>query len=101
MPSLLRAYRPDASTRAIWTDAAGPTLRQGGSIPERASRIEVIREGPFRGFFSVDFSLLSRATGDPRYAVCLAKPFAQYGEANQAEVDWLKKRWLVGDPVLT
>lgn len=98
MPELLAVYRPDATKRAIWTDGAGPALRAGGAIPERASRIEVIREGPFRGLFSVDFSLLAEVTSDPRYAVCLVRPYAQYGDANKAEVEWLRRHFLTGEP---
>ena len=94
MPKLLKAYRRDG-TRAIWSDQVAPSFRATGVIPQRASRVEVITEGPQRGLFHVDFSLLADATGDDRLRVCLVKPFLSYNAAVAAEVAWLEQNWVL------
>jgi hypothetical protein len=93
---LLAAYRPDGTKRAVWSDRAAPSFRKAGVIPERASRVEVIRDGPNRGKFSVDFALLADLTKDERYRVCLARAFESYQEAVRAEVAWLEANWVLG-----
>lgn len=64
-------------------------------IPKRASRVEVIEDGPNRSNFHVDFSLLAEHTGDPALAVCLVKTFASYQDAVAAEVRWIEQNWLL------
>lgn len=91
----VKRYMPDGTTRAIWNDALGDRERAGGVIPQRASRIEVILEGPRRGQFHVDFSLLAQATRDTGYCVCLVQTFTDYGAANRAEVEWLQQNWVL------
>lgn len=92
---LHRAYGTDGRTRAIWSDDRASTLRATGSTPRRASRVEAITEGPHRGLFSVDFTLLSEITGDPRHAVCLARPFERHDAAVAAEVAWLRDNYIL------
>jgi hypothetical protein len=93
---LLAAYRPDGTKRAVWSDQAAPSFRKAGVIPERASRVEVIRDGPNRGKFSVDFSLLADLTKDERFRVSLSRPFESYAAAVAAEVAWLEANWVLG-----
>lgn len=93
---VLRSYRPDGSCRSIWRDQEAEHNRAHGVVPRRASRVEVIEDGPHRGLFSVDFSLLADLTDDRRMRVCLARPFATYGEAVAAEVAWIEKYWVLG-----
>lgn len=95
MTAVLKRYMPDGSTRSIWDDAVGDRERRAGVIPQRASRIEVVLEGPSRGLFCVDFSLLADATGKEEYRVCLAQTFKSYSEANRAEVEWLKQNFIL------
>lgn len=90
-----KRYLPDGSTRVIWHDTVGDRERHHGAIPQRASRIEVIPEGPQRGRFHVDFSLLAEATGDDSYRVCLVQTFERYDAANAAEVAWLEQNWVL------
>lgn len=98
MPSTeitLKRYLPTGQTRAIWSDTQGARERKAGVIPQRASRIEVITEGPQRGKFHVDFSLLAEATGDDRFRVCLPKTYESYAAANRAEITWLANNWVL------
>lgn len=92
---ITKRYLPDGSTRAIWDDAVGGRERHQGVIPQRASRIEVIPDGPKRGLFHVDFTLLAEAVQDDSYRVCLVQTFENYGDANKAEVEWLRKNWVL------
>lgn len=94
MLRLRKAYRPDATVRAIWSDNLGPELRRAGAFPRRASRVEVIESGPHRGKFHVDLSLMAALTGDHRFAVCLARPFESHADAVAAEVEFLERAWL-------
>lgn len=93
--TVTKRYMPDGSTRAIWDDAVGDRERQAGVIPQRASRIEVVQEGPSRGRFCVDFSLLADATGREEFRICLTQTFKSYAEANRAEVAWLKQNFIL------
>ncbi len=90
----IKSYRPDGTARSIWNDAQAKTLRAAGVVPRRASRVEVIEEGPHRGLFHVDFTLLADATGDDRYRVCLVSPFETHAAAVAAEVAWLNRNWV-------
>lgn len=94
-PRLLKAYRSDGTTRAIWQDQIGDSLRKAGAIPRRASRVEVIPDGPNRGNFHVDLTLLSEITGNPKFAVCLTKTFESYSEAVAAEVKFIEHNWVL------
>jgi len=96
MVKLLKAYHPDGSTRGVWQDANAGGFRKAGVMPERASRVEVIKEsGPNHSNFHVDFTLLAEATGDPKLAVCLVRTFESYTAAVAAEVAWLEQNWVV------
>lgn len=95
MPKLLRAYRPDGSTRGVWNDQTAPASRKAGVIPQRASRVEVIPDGPNRGEFHVDLTLLAEITGDPKFQVCLTRTFQSYSEAVAAEVAFIEKNWVL------
>lgn len=95
MPITTKRYLPDGSTRAIWDDTQGERERAQGVIPQRASRIEAITEGPKRGQFHVDFSLLAVCTGNDEFRICLVETFKDYGAANRAEVEWLRKNWVL------
>lgn len=92
---LLACYHQDGSKRAIWSDQVAPLFRPADIIPERASRVEVIRAGKRRGEFHVDFSLLAEVTQDPSYAVCLVKTYDSYPAAVAAEVDWLRENFIL------
>jgi hypothetical protein len=83
------AYLPGGGLRKIFE-----TRDRGryGAVPRRASRVEVIQEGPQRGRFFVDFSLL----GD-EYQLCLLSTFDDHDEAVTAERSWLDRHWLRGD----
>lgn len=95
---VLKAFLPSGETRAIWSDQVAASFRKKGIIPQRASRVEVIQDGPSRGKFHVDFSLLADATGDERYRVCLSQAFESYADAVAAEVEWLTGNWVLGEP---
>ncbi len=96
MVKLLKAYRQDGSVRGIWQDATGEQFRKNGTMPQRASRVEVIPDGPNRSKFHVDFTLLAEARNDPKLAVCLVKTFLSYKDAVAAEVAWLEQNWIIG-----
>lgn len=95
MAKLLKAYRSDATIRGIWTDQTASGFRQNGTIPQRASRVEVIPSGPHRGKFHVDLTLLSELTGDDRFCVCLLPAFDSYADAVAAEVSWIEQNWVL------
>ena len=95
---ILKCFRPNGEIRGIWNDQTGPGFRTHGAIPQRASRVEVIQEGPSRGMFYVDFSPLADITGDDRYRCCLAEVFESYSRAVATEVEWLTKYWVLGEP---
>ncbi len=92
---IVKRYLPGGETRQVWHDDVGDRDRDQGVLPQRASRIEVIPEGPQRGRFHVDFSLLAEATGDDSYRVCLLQTFDRYSDANAAEVLWLEQNWVL------
>jgi hypothetical protein len=92
--SLIKRYCRGGEVRLIWNDQPG--LRREGFLPRRASRIEVIPDGPRAGLFHVDMSLLAAETGNPEHQVCLTKTFESYQDANRAEVAWLRAYWLLG-----
>lgn len=92
---LLKSYLPDGSQRAIWSEQTAPGFLASGVMPERASRVEVIRDGPLRGRFYVDFSLLADLTGCDHYRVCLRDTFPAHEPAVRAEAAWLIKNWVL------
>lgn len=92
---ILKAYHTDGSIRAVWQDSMDSSLRASGLVPRRASRVEVITEGPNMDLFHVDFSPLAEITKQSKYAVCLTKTFGTHTEAVQAEVAWLEKNWVI------
>lgn len=92
---LLKAYRPDGVTRAVWNDSLGPGLRKAGASPRRASRVEVIEDGPHAGRFHVDLSLLADIAGRADFRVCLARVFDGYAEAVAAEVAFIERNWVL------
>lgn len=95
MATLLKAYRPDGVTRAVWRDHLGPGLRQAGAVPRRASRVEVIEDGPHAGRFHVDLSLLADIAGTDRLRVCLTTTFDGYAAAVAAEVAFIERNWVL------
>ncbi len=97
MVTLLKAYRADGTVRAIWRDVLGPNLRHLGFLPQRASRIEVVEEGPHRGKFHVDMTLLAELTANPEFAVCFSQTFDSHTEAVAAEVAFIEKNWMLGN----
>lgn len=98
MPSvkLLKAYRPDGSVRGVWQDATASGFRSAGAIPRRASRVEVIEDGPNRGRFHVDLSLLADLSGDRTLRVCLIRAFDSHTDAVAAEVAFIERNWVLG-----
>lgn len=92
---VVKRYLPTGETRSVWNDAVASREREHGVLPQRASRIEVITEGPKRGLFHVDFSLLADVTGDERFRICLREAFVDYSAANAAEVAWLHDNWVL------
>lgn len=95
MVKLLKSYRPDGSSRAVWSDQTAAAFRRAGVIPQRASRVEVIDAGQHRGRFHVDLSLLADITGDSKLRVCLATPFDSYAAAVAAEVSFIERNWVL------
>ena len=85
---------PEGEVRALWDEALKPreTL---GATPHRASRIEVVENGPHRGFFHVDFTPLYEMTDNPKFCVCLSNVFASYETARRWEVEWLRKNYIM------
>lgn len=97
MVKLLKAYRPDGTARGVWRDETGPSFRKAGAAPRRASRVEVVEDGPKAGLFHVDLSPLADQTGDARHRVCLARAFESYTEAVAAEVSYIERNWVLGE----
>jgi len=92
---IFKVYRKDGTVRAIWQDTAGPQLRKSGMLPRRASRVEVITEGPRTGQFYVDMSLLADISSNADLAVCLTSTFDNYADAVAAEVKFIEQNWLL------
>lgn len=93
--TLLKAYHADGTVKAVWREEIADNLRDAGAIPQRASRVEVITEGPNRALFHVDFSPLFEITANPTDGVCLTRTFKSYAAAVAAEVAWLEQNWVV------
>jgi hypothetical protein len=89
----------DGNLRIVWEDTVGDLLRGMGGVPQRASRIEVVPDGPQRGRFHVDFSLLARVLQDDRWCMCLPRTWTSYAEANAAEIAFLHKHLIQGEPL--
>lgn len=89
----LRRYLPTGATRAIYTD----TLRRyfKHEYRTRASLVSAINEGPNAGRFYVDFEPLATALGAPQFRCCLPETFETYGEAVAAEVEYLRRMWVL------
>ena len=94
---IIAAYRPDGSRRGIFRRESSGLFRSAGQRPARASRVEVLPNDP-DGRFHVDFGPLADLTGDERFRVCLTQLFPEYEDAVAAEVAWLEKHYVVGDP---
>ena len=86
----------DGELRAILEDHQDvPELcRDLGAFPDRASSIELVRSGRFRGYWYVDFSPLADSLADPTFNCCLVQCFRTRAEALAAEVQWLKINFL-------
>lgn len=95
MRSLLRRYLPDGSIRSLWQDDFAMLNRKQGLKPLRASRVEVIEEGPQAGRFYVDMSPLAIATNNWNYMVCLLPTHERYDAAVAAEQAWIKENWVL------
>lgn len=65
-----------------------------GVLPDRASSIEIVKEGPKRGHWMVEFSPLANSLGDPFYRCCLVECFRKRSDAIAAEVVWLQENFL-------
>jgi hypothetical protein len=63
-----------------------------GAIPRRASRVEVVEEGPQKGKFFVEMSPLG-----PNFQFCLTETFDDYADAVRAEQGWLTQHWIQGE----
>lgn len=57
--------------------------------------MEVVRDGPNRSRFHVDFTLLAELTGVREHEVCLVKTFDSHDTAVAAEVRWIEQNWLL------
>lgn len=55
----------------------------------------MIPDGPNRGRFHVDLSLLAEISNDPKFQVCLAQTFDSYSEAVAAEVKFIEHNWVL------
>lgn len=66
-----------------------------GAVPTRASRIEVVEEGPLAGLFYTTI-LVSAITGDPGHDVSLWPPLPSYEESRRREVRWLQDNYIKG-----
>lgn len=55
----------------------------------------MIPDGPNRGRFHVDLSLLAEIAADPRLQVCLAQTFDSYSAAVAAEVRFIEHNWVL------
>lgn len=86
-------FAPNGDVRGLWSDHID--LRRVGLMPARASRVEVILEGPHRGLFHVDFTPLAELTSNPTLAVCLTSPFTSHDAAVQAEQRWLHHAFIM------
>ena len=92
---IIKRYLPNGDTRQIWHDDVADRERANNVVPKRASRVEVIDQGPQLGRFHVDMSPLADATGDDTYRVCLVQTFNRYSDAIKAEVLWLEQNWVL------
>jgi hypothetical protein len=89
MSSHVVRFLPGGQIRAIWTDNLD--LRKTYcAIPRRASRVEVVEEGPHKGEFFVDMSPLG-----PQYQFCFTRTFCSHAEALRAEQEWLIQNWVL------
>lgn len=70
-------------------------LRRDDAEIKRASRVEVVEVGPNCGRFYVDLSLLSELSGNPELCVCLVDTFDTHTAAVAAEVEFIKRNWLL------
>lgn len=86
----------DGVLRAIVEDGdEAPMVQEAIGAPVfRASSIEPITEGEYKGWWKVDFHHLAKETGDPRFACSLPQPFVSRKEAIAAEIAWLKTNFL-------
>jgi len=80
-------FMPDGGVRKLF-DREDRELYPD-SIPQRASRVEVIQEGPQRGRFSVEFLPLPGLT-----PCCLTRTFEDHAEGVSAEQEYLRRNWL-------
>lgn len=55
----------------------------------------MIPDGPNRGRFHVDLTLLSEIADNRKLAVCLTKTFDSYSEAVAAEVKFIEQNWVL------
>jgi hypothetical protein len=80
-------FLPGGGVRKLF--AAVDRQTYPGLIPQRASRVEVIQEGPLRGRFSVEFLELPGLT-----PCCLVETFEDHAAGVRAEQTYLKEQWL-------
>lgn len=90
----IRVFRPDGTSRAIWSKPYAGTLRRHGVMPVRGSHVIAVTEGAGRGLFHVDFSPLADMTRDDTLRVCLTQLFESHEEAVAAEHAWLIHNWV-------
>lgn len=90
---VLARYTADGVVRSLWDDRRRPA--EHGMRPVRASRVEVVEEGPFAGCFYTTI-LLAAVTGDPSHEVSLWPPLPSYEESVQRERRWLAIHYILG-----
>ncbi len=90
---LLKAYRNDGTVRSVYDDRIAPTLL--GTEVHRASHVEPVRIGPYRGNWHVDLSPLGDLLNRDEFRVCLVDTFTRRTEALAAEVAWIERNWIL------
>ncbi len=94
----VRRFTSEGGVRGFWDDSDGSRDRALGHVPRRASRVEVIEEGPHAGRFHVDLAPLAEHVNRPEWAICLLPPEDDYRAAVRREQDWVLRHWILEEP---
>src|ERR1019366_5140391 len=97
----IKVYRPDGSTRAIWSKSFARVNRQHRVMPLRASCVIAITEGKFTGMFHVDFSPLADLTKKENLHVCLTQTFETKGGGGESKRSLLLQKLVPGKIIRT